>query len=75
MRTVIACGALVIASIPVALPRIRLDGNPKPPSQAQINAAENRVRQQQAALGTQQGRVSAANARAGEGQRGEPGGR
>jgi cell wall-associated NlpC family hydrolase len=59
---VIAAGVLVTASIPVALPRIRLDGNPNPPSQAQINAAENRVKQQQAALGAQQGRVSAANA-------------
>jgi peptidoglycan DL-endopeptidase RipA len=62
LRTVIAAGVLVAASVPVALPRIRLDGNPKPPSQAQINAAENRVKQQQAALGAQQGRVSAANA-------------
>jgi cell wall-associated NlpC family hydrolase len=61
-RMAIACGVLVIASIPVALPRFRLDGNPNPPSQAQINAAENRVKQQQAALGTQQGRLSAANA-------------
>ncbi len=49
-------------SIPVALPRFRLEGNPKPPTQAQINAAENRVKQQQAALGAQQGRLSAASA-------------
>jgi cell wall-associated NlpC family hydrolase len=69
LRMVIACGLLVMLSIPVALPRFRLDGNPgtsprtsRPPSQAQINAAENRVRQQQAALGAQQGRLSAANA-------------
>ena len=50
----------------MALPRFRLDGNgngnPRPPSQAQINAAENRVKQQQAALGAQQGRLSTANA-------------
>jgi cell wall-associated NlpC family hydrolase len=59
---VIACGLLVAASIPVALPRFRLEGNPKPPTQSQINAAENRVKQQQAALGAQQGRLSAANA-------------
>src|SRR5580658_1405605 len=59
---VIACGLLLAVSVPVALPRIRLDGNPNPPSQAQINAAENRVRQQQAALGAQQGRLSAASA-------------
>jgi cell wall-associated NlpC family hydrolase len=62
LRMVIACGLLVMLSIPVALPRFRLAGNPKPPSQAQINAAENRMRQQQAALGAQQSRVSAANA-------------
>ena len=59
---VIACGLLVVLSIPVARPRFRLEGNPKPPSQAQINAAENRIKQQQAALGAQQGRLSAANA-------------
>ena len=35
-------------------------GNPKPPSAAQIRAAENRVRQQQAALGQAQGKLSAA---------------
>jgi cell wall-associated NlpC family hydrolase len=59
---VIACGVLVVLSIPVAVPRFALDGNPNPPSQAQINAAENKVRQQQAALGAQQGRLSSANA-------------
>jgi cell wall-associated NlpC family hydrolase len=62
LRIVVGCGLLVLLSLPVALPRLRLDGNPNPPSQAQINAAENRVRQQQAALGAQQGRLSAANA-------------
>ncbi len=62
LRVAVASGLLVLLSAPVALPRWRLDGNPNPPSQAQINAAENRVRQQQAALGTQQGRVSAAAA-------------
>ena len=52
-RLVIACGLLGVLSLPVALPAWRLDGNPhpNPPSAAQINAAENRVRQQQAALG------------------------
>ena len=59
---VIACGVLLVLSIPVALPRWQLDGNPKPPSQAQINAAENKARQQQAALGAQQGKLSSANA-------------
>jgi peptidoglycan DL-endopeptidase RipA len=59
---VIACGVLAVFSIPVALPRWQLDGNPKPPSQAQINAAENKAKQQQAALGAQQGKLSSANA-------------
>jgi cell wall-associated NlpC family hydrolase len=59
---VIACGVLVVLSIPVALPRWQLDGNPKPPSQAQIIAAENKARQQQSALGAQQGKLSSANA-------------
>jgi len=63
---VIACGVLVVLSIPVAVPRFRLEGNPKPPSQAQINAAENRVKQQQAALGAQQRRLSAADAQLAE---------
>jgi cell wall-associated NlpC family hydrolase len=62
LRIVLACGLLAVLSLPAALPRWRLDGNPIPPSQAQINAAENRVRQQQAALGVQQGRLSAAAA-------------
>jgi cell wall-associated NlpC family hydrolase len=59
---VIACGVLVVLSIPVALPRWQLDGNPKPPTQAQINAAEKRAKQQQSALGAQQGKLSSANA-------------
>jgi cell wall-associated NlpC family hydrolase len=62
LRIIIACGLLAVLSLPAALPRWRLDGNPVPPSNAQINAAENRIRQQQAALGAQQGRLSAANA-------------
>jgi cell wall-associated NlpC family hydrolase len=56
----VACGLLVVLSLPAAWPRWRLDGNPKPPSPAQIKAAEKRVRQQQADLGAQQGRLSAA---------------
>ena len=59
---VIACGLLAVLSIPATLPRWHLDGNPTPPSQAQINAAENKIRQQQAALGAQQGKLSAAAA-------------
>jgi peptidoglycan DL-endopeptidase RipA len=61
LRIVIACGVLAVLSIPVAAPGLRLAGNPKPPTQAQINAEENRVRQQQAALGAQQRRLSAAS--------------
>jgi cell wall-associated NlpC family hydrolase len=66
LRLVLACGLLGLVSLPSALPSWRLDSNPSPspspPSAAQINAAENRVRQQQAALGAQQGRLSAAAA-------------
>jgi cell wall-associated NlpC family hydrolase len=62
LRIIMACGLLVVLSLPAALPRWRLDGNPNPPSQAQINAAKNKVRQQQAALGGEQGRLSAAAA-------------
>jgi cell wall-associated NlpC family hydrolase len=57
---VIACGLLAVLSLPVVPARWRLDSNPNPPSQGQISSAENRVRQQQAALGAQQGRLSAA---------------
>jgi cell wall-associated NlpC family hydrolase len=66
LRLVLACGLLGLLSLPIALPSWRLDSNPSPspspPSAGQINAAENRVRQQQAALGAQQGRLSAAAA-------------
>ena len=66
LRLVLACGLLGLLSLPFAVPSWRLDSNPSsspsPPSAAQINAAENRVRQQQAALGAQQGRLSAAAA-------------
>jgi len=62
LRVIIACGVLAVLSIPATVPRWRLDGNPTPPSQAQINAAENKVRQQQAALGAQQGKLSASAA-------------
>ena len=59
----IACGVLVVLSIPAAVPRWQLASNhhPKPPTQAQIKAAGNKIRQQQAALGAQQGKLSAAN--------------
>ncbi len=60
---VVGCGLIVALSPPAtAQARPRLDGHPKPPSQAQINAAENQVRQHQAALGTEEGKLSGASA-------------
>jgi chromosome segregation ATPase len=44
---------------PAAQARPRLEGHP---NLAQINAAENQVRQHQATLGTEQGKLSAASA-------------
>jgi cell wall-associated NlpC family hydrolase len=51
-----------VLTLPVVPARWRLDSNPNPPSPGQISSAENRVKQQQAALGAQQGRLSAASA-------------
>jgi cell wall-associated NlpC family hydrolase len=62
LRVVIACGLLAVLTLPVVPARWRLDSNPNPPSPGQISSAENRVKQQQAALGAQQGRLSAASA-------------
>ena len=62
LRVVVGCGLLMALTPPVAQARPRLEGHPKPPSQAQINAAENQVRQHQAALGAEQGKLSAASA-------------
>jgi peptidoglycan DL-endopeptidase CwlO len=62
---VVGCGLLVVLSAPAAQARPRLEGHPKPPSQAQINAAENQVRQHQAALGAAQGKLSAGRAELG----------
>ena len=62
LRVVVGCGLLAALSPPAAQARPRLEGHPKPPSQAQINAAENQVRQYQAALGAAQGKLSAASA-------------
>ncbi len=59
---VLGCGLLTALSLPAAPPRWQLDGNPGGPSAAQIAAAEKQVRQQQAALGAEQGKLSAANA-------------
>ena len=52
LRVVVGCGLLMALTPPAAQARPRLEGHPKPPSQAQI----------QAALGTEQGKLSAANA-------------
>jgi cell wall-associated NlpC family hydrolase len=60
VRAVLGCGLLVVLS-PAAPAGARLEGDPKPPSTAQIKAAENQVRQHQAALGTEQGKLSAAS--------------
>jgi cell wall-associated NlpC family hydrolase len=57
----LGCGLLVAVSLPAMPPRWRLDSNPAGPTQAQINAAENQVRQHQAALGAEQGKLSAAS--------------
>jgi len=62
LRVVVGCGLLMALTPPAAQARPRLEGHPKPPSRAQINAAENQVRQHQAALGTEQGKLSAASA-------------
>jgi cell wall-associated NlpC family hydrolase len=55
------CGLLAVSSLSAGGPRWHLAGDPVPPSTAQINAAAGQVRQSQAALGAQQGRLSAAN--------------
>ena len=58
-------GLLIVLSLPAVSgspPRWRLESNPNPPSTAQINAAENQVRQHEAALGAEQGKLSAASA-------------
>jgi cell wall-associated NlpC family hydrolase len=57
---VLGCGLLTALSRPAAPPHWQLAGNPGP-SAAQIQAAENQVRQQQAALGAEQGKLSAAS--------------
>ena len=58
----LACGLLMALTPPAAQAAGRLDSHPKPPTAAQIQAAEEQVRQHQAALGAQQGKLSAASA-------------
>jgi cell wall-associated NlpC family hydrolase len=57
----LGCVLLAAVSRPAASPHWQLAGNPGPPSAAQIQAAENQVRQHQAALGAEQGKLSAAS--------------
>jgi cell wall-associated NlpC family hydrolase len=69
MRAVLGCGLLVVLSPAApagaagvtAMTGARLEGHPKPPTAAQIKAAEHQVRQRQSALGTTQGKLSAAS--------------
>jgi cell wall-associated NlpC family hydrolase len=72
-RAVIGCGLLlgITAGVtagsaaPASAGRLhgRLEGNPRPPSAADVNAAEGKVSQRTAALGRQQARLAASNAR------------
>ena len=62
LRVVLGCALLAVLSGPAASSRLRLEGNSGGPTQAQINAAENQVRKHQAALGAEQGKLSAADA-------------
>jgi cell wall-associated NlpC family hydrolase len=60
--TLLAAVSLSAAvTLSTAPPRWQLAGNSGPPTQAQINAAEKQVRQHQAALGAEQGKLSAAS--------------
>jgi cell wall-associated NlpC family hydrolase len=61
LRLLLGCGLLAAASLSAVPSRWQLDGDQGGPTQAQINAAENQVRQQQAALGAEQGKLSAAD--------------
>jgi len=61
LRLLLGCGLLAAVSLSAAPLRWQLDDNPSGPTQAQINAAENQVRRQQAALGAEQGKLSAAD--------------
>jgi hypothetical protein len=62
LRAVLGCVLLAVLSGPAASSGLRLEGNSGGPTQAQINAAENQVRKHQAALGAEQGKLSAADA-------------
>ena len=60
---IVGCGMLALFGTTASPPRWQLDGNPGPPSTAQINAAANQVKQRQAALGNAQSRLAASGAR------------
>jgi cell wall-associated NlpC family hydrolase len=57
---VLGCALVAAVSLPAA-PHWQLAGNPASPSAAQIQAAENQVRQHEAALGAEQLKLSAAS--------------
>ena len=56
------CALLATAGLTAAPPRVELDGNPGP-SAAQVQAAQNKVDQRAAALGQQEERLAADNAK------------
>jgi cell wall-associated NlpC family hydrolase len=56
------CGLLAAAGLAAAPPRMELDSNPVP-SADQVQAAQNKVNQRAAALGQQEERLAAANAK------------
>jgi cell wall-associated NlpC family hydrolase len=56
------CGLLAAAGLAATPPRVELDGNPVP-STGQVQAAQNKVNQRAAALGQQEERLAAANAK------------
>ncbi len=56
------CGLVMAAGLMAAPPRAQLDGNPVP-SAGQVQAAQNKVNQGAAALGKQEEKLAAANAK------------
>ena len=66
IKAVAGCGLLALLLVPNGAPGWRLDGDPRPPRVteigAEIGAAAGQVSRRQAALGTDQKRLSAANA-------------
>ena len=56
------CGLLTAAGLTAVPPRVELDGDPVP-SAGQVQAAQNKVNQRAAALGKQEEKLAAANAK------------